>query len=131
MPSSQKRSLAERQGRWGLISSNRQQIEENLPNLAGDLSDLASVHKEVTVLVAKQAHYMAKAREVTAKIQTLSRHGDRLRGRIGASLRGKHGFDATELIRYGFKPRRANRPLENAASDADPADDFPGESSSE
>jgi hypothetical protein len=88
---------------------------------------LASVHKEVLALVAKQAHYMAKAREVTAKIQKLSKHGDRLRGRIGASLRGKHGFDATELIRYGFKPRRTNRPLEEAAPSADPPDESPKE----
>ncbi len=125
MPSLQKRSLAARQRRWNLIVADRQQIVENLPGLDGDLGALESVHKEIGVLVAKQAHYVAQARGVTAKIQTLSRHADRLRGRIGASLRGKHGFDSKELIRYGFKPRQANRPLAEIAGGVE--DDFRGD----
>ena len=89
MPSSQKRSLPERRRRWDLVISNRQKILEILANLEGDLGDLESVHKEIVALTAKQAYYTAKAREVTAKLRMLSRQGDRLRGRIGASLRGR------------------------------------------
>ncbi|MFY9825042.1 MAG: hypothetical protein WAM82_26930 [Thermoanaerobaculia bacterium] len=125
MPSSQKRSLPERRRRWDLVISNRKQLLEILPNLDGDLSELESVHKEIAGLVTKQAYYTAKAREVTTKIRTLSRKADRLRGRVGASLRGKHGFDASELIAYGFNPRRTNQSLE-IESRPDPVDDFPG-----
>ena len=100
------------------------------PHLEGDLADLASVTKEIASLTARQAYYVGKAREVTGKLRLLSKHGDRVRGRIGASLRGKFGYDAAELIQYGFTPRR-NRPLEKPANHADPADDYPGESPAE
>jgi hypothetical protein len=129
MPSSQNRSLPERRRRWDLIISGRDRIAANLPHLEEDLGDLESVTKQIAALAARQAYYTAKAREVTGKIRLLSRHGDRLRGRIGASLRGKHGYDAAELIQYGFNPRRPNRTLEKPTDRADPVDDYPGGSS--
>jgi hypothetical protein len=123
MPSSQRRSRPERQRRWHLLVSNRQRIVENLPHLDEDLSELESVQKNVQSLVAKQAYYLGKTREVTAKLRLLTKRGDRLRGRIGASLRGRHGFDALELIAYGFKPRRAKiSPEEKASLGEDPTD---------
>ena len=112
MPSSQRRSRPERQRRWELLISNRQRILENLPHLDEDLGELESIQKNVRSLVAKQVYYQGKTREVTAKLRMLTKRGDRLRGRIGASLRGEHGFDAMELIAYGFKPRRAKISLE-------------------
>jgi len=123
MSSMQRRSRAERQRRWDLVISGRQRILQHLPHLDGDLSDLESIQKDVRSLVAKQAYYLGKAREVTAKIQALAKRGDRLRGRIGASLRGRHGFDAMALIQYGFKPRLAKRtPEETGSLREDPAD---------
>ena len=123
MSSAQRRSRAERQRRWDLVISGRQRILQHLPHLDGDLSDLESIQKDVRSLVAKQAYYLGKAREVTAKIQALAKRGDRLRGRIGASIRGRHGFDAMELIQYGFKPRLAKRtPEETGSLREDPAD---------
>ena len=123
MSSAQRRSRAERQRRWDLVISGRQRILQHLPHLDGDLSDLESIQKDVRSLVAKQAYYLGKAREVTAKIQALAKRGDRLRGRIGASLRGRHGFDAMALIQYGFKPRLAKRtPEETGSLREDPAD---------
>jgi len=106
MPSSQRRSLAERRRRWNLLVDNRRHIVADLPHLDGDLGDLDSVSKDVEAMVALQARYLANLREVTTKLRTMARKGDRLRGRIGASLRGQHGFDAIKLIQFGFKPRR-------------------------
>jgi hypothetical protein len=106
MPSSQRRSLAERRRRWNLLVDNRRHIVADLLHLDGDLGDLDSVSKDVEAMVALQARYLANLREVTAKLRTMARKGDRLRGRIGASLRGQHGFDAIKLIQFGFKPRR-------------------------
>lgn len=132
MPSSQRRSRPERQRRWHLLVSNRQRILENLPHLDEDLGELESVQKNVQSLIAKQAYYLGKTREVTAKLRLLTKRGDRLRGRIGASLRGRHGFDALELIAYGFKPRRAKISLEEKASlGEDPTDGVSGDVPSE
>lgn len=128
MPSSQRRSRPERQRRWILLISNRQRILENLPHLAEDLSELESTQKNVQSLIAKQAYYLGKTREVTAKLRALGKRGDRLRGRIGASLRGQHGFDALELIAYGFKPRRAKiSPEEKASLGEESADGVSGD----
>ena len=44
--------------------------------------------------------------EETQRIRALAKRADHLRGRVGASLRGKYGFDSSELIRYGFKSRK-------------------------
>jgi hypothetical protein len=132
MPSSQRRSRPERQRRWGLLISARQRILENLPHLDEDLSELESIQKNVQSLVAKQVFYLGKTREVTAKLRALGKRGDRLRGRIGASLRGRHGFDAMELIAYGFKPRRAKiSPAETASLGEDPVDGVSGDVPSE
>jgi hypothetical protein len=40
---------------------------------------------------------LAQAQRLTARIQALAKRADNLRGRAGASLRGKHGFDFPEL----------------------------------
>jgi hypothetical protein len=127
MPSSQRRSRPERQRRWELLTANRQRILENLPHLDEDLSELEAIQKNVSSLIAKQVYYQGKAREVTTKLRLLTKRGDRLRGRIGASLRGEHGFDAMELIAYGFKPRRTKiSPEEKAPLGEDAADEASG-----
>jgi hypothetical protein len=115
MPSSQRRSLADRRRRWDLIITSRPRILEILPHLDGEISELEAVEKDIRALVAKQVYYLGKAREVTGKIRTLSKRGDRLRGRIGASIRGKHGFDSMELVQYGFTPRRSKLSPEEEA----------------
>lgn len=127
MPSSQSRALAQRRHRWSQIILSRRTIAEKLPHLEGDLDELESINKEIGDLSGKQLYYIGKVRETTGQLQTLSKKGDRLRGRIGASLRGKHGYDSTELIQYGFTPRRRNKPLEEASGNRDPREEFPGE----
>ncbi|HEX4963831.1 MAG TPA: hypothetical protein VF173_23605 [Thermoanaerobaculia bacterium] len=131
MPSKQDRSLASRRRRWDLVLANRKKITASLPHLEGDLGDLAAAAKEIVALAAKQAYYAGKTREVTGKLRLLSKQADRLRGRIGASLRGQHGFDSSELIQYGFTPRRPTSPQEIPVDHPDPLDDFPGEATEE
>lgn len=113
MPFSKKRSLAERRRRWSLVIENRKRIHEEMPHLAGDLQELEAVNKEVAALLARQAQYVAKAREITKKLRSLAKKGDNLRGRIGAGIRWKHGFDGAALIQFGFTPRRSKRHLED------------------
>lgn len=113
MPFSKKRSLADRQRRWSLLIGNGKKILEEMPHLAEELQDLQAVNKEVAALLARQAQYVAKTREITKKLRSLAKKGDNLRGRLGAGIRAKHGFDGAALIQFGFTPRRSKRHLED------------------
>jgi hypothetical protein len=92
-----------------LLLGGRKRILAELPHLAADLEDLEAVNKEISVLLARQAQYIAKNREITKKLRSLAKKGDTVRGRIGAGLRWKYGFDGTDLIGFGFTPRRRKR----------------------
>ena len=104
--STSKKSLADRGLRWSQVYEQGQDLAVEMPELRESLDELRTIAQEVTGLTAQQRHHMAQAQAITARIRALAKRADHLRGRIGASLRGKHGFDATELIRYGFKPRK-------------------------
>jgi len=105
MATSQK-SLADRRVRWTRLSDKGDTLANEMPELRQPLEELRRVAEEVRTLASEQSHHAAQAQILTARIRALSKHADHLRGRIGASLRGKYGFDGTELIAYGFKPRR-------------------------
>ena len=117
MPTS-KKSLADRELRWSKVYEQDQDLAAEMPELRGSLDELRATAQEVTDLTAQQRYHAAQAQVLTARIRALAKRADNLRGRVGASLRGKHGFDSPELIRYGFKPRkqvkqdRADRELE-------------------
>lgn len=124
MPVSKGRSLAARKRRWSLLTHNRKRILAEVPHMAGDLEDLETVEKEVVALLARQAQYISETRKVTKKLRSLAKKGDNLRGRIGAGLRWKHGFDSDALIGYGFTPRRSKRRAEDEPGEVA---DLPGE----
>ncbi len=108
MPTSRK-SLADRGLRWSQLNEQGQALAVEMPELRESLEELRSMAQEVTGLTAQQRHHMAQARMITARLRALAKRADHVRGRIGASLRGKYGFDSTELIRYGFKPRKLTK----------------------
>lgn len=117
---SKDRSLASRIERWRLLFTNgRSQTALELPNADRDFAELEKLYQEVVALQAERAVHQAKVRELTSRIRALSRVADRIRGRIGAHLRGQYGFDSHDLIRFGFRPRRpasfASREEEQAA----------------
>jgi hypothetical protein len=124
MPVSKGKSLADRKRRWGLLVDNRKRILAELPHLAGDLEDLEAVEKEVAALLARQAQYIAKTREITKKLRSLAKRGDNLRGRIGAGIRWKYGFTADGLVGFGFTPHRSKRRAEDEPGEVA---DLPGE----
>ncbi|MFL5391930.1 MAG: hypothetical protein ACJ79G_03750 [Myxococcales bacterium] len=101
------RSLPEKRGRWRLLLGAAWDDLPKAPHLEEDLRELERISKDVEGLALEKLRLMAESQTVTAKIRTLSRQGDRLRGRIGASLKGYYGFDAERLIAFGFKPRRS------------------------
>jgi len=100
------RSLSARSGRWRVLFDNAQEYLAEVPQIEGDLQELREIVDEVSALRAEQLIQQRKVRETTLKIRKLSKKGDSLRGRIGASLKGRFGFDSVLLIQFGFTPRK-------------------------
>jgi hypothetical protein len=113
-----RKSMGERSLRWSQVTQRTADLVTEMPELREPVEELRELALEIRALDAKQAHHVAEARALTVKIRALAKRADHLRGRVGASLRGKHGFDSRVLIRYGFKPRewvkkdRADRDLD-------------------
>ena len=56
-------------------------------------------------LESRQEDLRSQAREMAKQIATAAREGEKIRGRLGASLKGKYGSENEALVKYGFKPR--------------------------
>jgi hypothetical protein len=100
------RSLSGRITRWRVLFQNTREILPEVPHLEGDLQELRGIADEVSALRAERLTQETKLREITLKIRKLSKKGDSIRGRIGAGLKGRFGFDSLLLIQFGFTPRK-------------------------
>ncbi len=100
------RSLSGRISRWRSLFTNVQELLPEVPHVEGDLQELRGIADEVSALRAERMIQETKLREITLKIRKLAKKGDSIRGRIGASLKGRYGFDAVLLIQCGFTPRK-------------------------
>jgi hypothetical protein len=100
-----RRSMGERSQRWHHVTGSSEDLLADIPALRESVEELREVSGEVHKLETQQMQYLAEARILTAKIRALAKRADHLRGLVGASLRGKHGFDSPVLRRYGFQPR--------------------------
>jgi hypothetical protein len=119
-----RKSYAERVARWESILNNAALIEADLPHLAPDLRALAEAAAEAKKLYRDKMRALARSAELTKKLREQLRAGDRLRSRLGASLRGRYGFDSQALKRWGFKPRSGkNRPSPSPGPQPAPAPD--------
>src|SRR5438270_9747259 len=63
------------------------------------------MHAEAQALVSEIARLRSELQKSTARLRTLARHGDMLRTRVGAILRGLLGYENEQLVQYGFRPR--------------------------
>ena len=102
-----KKSLAERTRRWKHISEQQESLLTDLPHAKEEVAELRQLTEDISLLIAQYTYHLAQTRTLTARIRALAKRADTIRGRVGAALRGEFGFDSTELIRYGFTPRKA------------------------
>jgi hypothetical protein len=100
-----RRSRGEKRERWRRVTQGSAQLIADIPHLRETIDELREVARELEKLEGQQAHHLTEARLLTPKIRALAKRADHLRGLVGASLRGKHGFDSRILTLYGFKPR--------------------------
>lgn len=98
-------SYADRSNRWEVLVTNAKPEVGAMPHIAEDLTALEGKLTEVRTLGSRQDDLRSQARELVSRIREALKEGEKIRGRLGASLRGKLGFDSEGLVKYGFKPR--------------------------
>ncbi|HXO20209.1 MAG TPA: hypothetical protein VOA87_09850 [Thermoanaerobaculia bacterium] len=99
------RSLAERIATWNSLRTNLRQDVTDLPQVASDLDGMDQLAAEAQALFGQIQVLRGQVRVATLRLRKVGRDGDMLRSRIGATLRGALGFEAGQLLKYGFRPR--------------------------
>jgi len=79
-----------------------------MPHLTEDITALEKKLEDVRSLQSRQEDLRSQARAIRQQITAASRDGEKVRARVGASLKGKYGFENETLVKYGFKPRPQN-----------------------
>lgn len=111
-------SYAEKFSRWQLLITNGKTEVPDIPHVAEDLAALEQKLGDVLALESRQEDLRSQARNVGKQIRDSAREGEKIRARLGATLKGKYGFDSESLVKYGFRPRpqtlrrRAKQPAE-------------------
>ncbi len=98
-------SYADKSNRWEVLVTNAKPEVSEMPHIAGDVTALEERLTEVRTLGSRQDDLRSQVRELGARIREALKEGEKIRGRLGASLRGKLGFESEALVKYGFKPR--------------------------
>lgn len=99
-------SYAEKFSRWDLLVTNAKLSADQVPHLAEDLASLESLLTQARSIESRQEDLRSQSRGLNAELRGIAAQGEKLRGRLGASMQGKFGFTSETLLRFGFKPRR-------------------------
>jgi Tfp pilus assembly protein FimV len=113
-------SYAEKFSRWEVLITNAKPALPEMAHLGDDVVALEQKLAEVRNLESRQEDLRSQARAMRQQIATVSREGEKIRGRLGASLKGKYGFGSEALVKYGFRPRpqivRKKKPAPEASA---------------
>jgi hypothetical protein len=109
-------SYAEKLSRWEVLITNAKPALPDMPHLTDDVTALDQKLGQVRTLQSQLEDLRSQARTIRQAIQVAARDGEKVRTRVGASLKGKYGFENEALVKYGFKPRpqlvRRRKPTE-------------------
>jgi hypothetical protein len=101
-------SYAEKHSRWQVLITNSKPGVPDMPYIETDVTALEQKLGDVRALESKQEDLRSQVRDLVKQIQTATREGEKIRNRLGATLKGKYGFQSDALVKYGFKPRPQN-----------------------
>jgi len=102
-------SFAEKFSRWGVTVGNLKDQVEAMPHIASDLTQLEQMLTQARDLESRQEDLRGQVRELNSQLRNLTKEGEKVRGRLRASLQGKFGFTSEALVKFGFKPQRIPR----------------------
>ncbi|MFL6236153.1 MAG: hypothetical protein ACJ76N_23680 [Thermoanaerobaculia bacterium] len=101
-------SYAEKHSRWQVLITNAKPGVPDMPYIETDVTALEQKLGDVRALESKQEDLRSQVRDLVKQVQTATREGEKIRNRLGATLKGKYGFQSDTLVKYGFKPRPQN-----------------------
>ena len=126
-------SYAEKFSRWEVLITNGKPALPDMPHLTDDVTALDQKLGQVRNLQSRLEDLRSQARAIRQEIQVAARDGEKVRTRVGASLKGKYGFENEALVKYGFKPRPqvvrrrgTNKPTEEPPPTSQPETKPPG-----
>jgi hypothetical protein len=119
-------SGADRTSRWEVLLTNLKPSLQEMPHVADDLKALEELLPQARVLETQQADLRSQARTARSQLQEMLRKGDKIRSRLGATLKGKFGFSDEALVKYGFKPRPTARRRKGGTPQTPPQTGDPG-----
>jgi hypothetical protein len=76
----------------------------DMPHVADDLKALGELLAEARALETVQEDQRSQARKSNRQLKKVLVAGDKVRARLGSTLKGKLGFTDVTLSKYGFKP---------------------------
>jgi hypothetical protein len=115
-------SAADRITRWELLINNLRPEVPQMPHLADEFKALEEILPDARILATQQEDLRSQARDIGDRLKKMLRDGDHLRTRMGSVLKGKLGFSAAALAKYGFNPA----PLVRRRKVKPPASEEPG-----
>jgi len=97
-------SSAERTTRWDVLLTNLKSSLPDMPHLADDFKALETLLPQARVLETRREDLRSQARVASDQLKKFLSEGDKIRARMGSTLKGKFGFTDATLGKYGFKP---------------------------
>jgi len=105
-------SAGQRTGRWEVLLTNLKPGLSDMPHLADDLKALEALLPQARALQTQREDLRSQASALSKQTLEILKEGDKIRARMGSTLKGKFGFTDANLGKYGFKPtfrRRKSR----------------------
>ena len=99
-------SYAEKFSRWEVLITNAKPHVTDMPHITEDLATLEQKLTEVRALESRQEDLRSQSREMSKQVRVAAQEGEKIRGRLGSTLKGKYGPENETLLKYGFKPRQ-------------------------
>ena len=97
-------SSADRTTRWDVLVTNLKPGLQEMPHVTDDLKALEVLLPQARALETQQEDLRSQARAANDQLKKMLREGDKIRARLGSTLKGKFGFTDAALGKYGFKP---------------------------
>jgi hypothetical protein len=114
-------SSSERTTRWDVLLTNVKSSLPDMPHIADDFKALETLLLQARALETQREDLRSQASVASGELVKALSEGDKIRARMGSTLKGKFGFTDATLRKYGFKPvairRRKSSPPPPAAGD--------------
>ncbi|HVR96383.1 MAG TPA: hypothetical protein VMW27_07205 [Thermoanaerobaculia bacterium] len=102
-------AFADRMGRWTVLITNGHENLAEVPHITDDLAALETLQGRARALDSLQQNLRSQFQAVNKEMTEVVKEGEKLRSRLGATLKGKYGFTSETLIKFGFRPLRTAR----------------------